>query len=163
MSRLALLISAVAVQAGCKDSPPSGSAGGSGSAVVSVAGPGSARVAPVGELREGPSLPAATDAGPDTPALAFDDESRDDGWAPTLEADLTKRLATLPHAKLASVECRSAQCRLAIRATDDAALSSASSELETALRASPATSIVLAAPTTSGDRRELVVYARFDR
>lgn len=54
------------------------------------------------------------------PPAAFAAESRDDRWARPLEADLQRRLITVPTVHADAIECRSTTCKLALSGPADA-------------------------------------------
>jgi hypothetical protein len=122
---------------------------------------------------EGPRLPDRPpddrDVGdPNVVAIdpkSFDDEPRDVAWARDHEAEIAKRLAKLPDGVVLDAnQCKSRQCRIAIRAADDAALMGAVGSIEGVDRLRGwANQIVLGAPVdAAGGKRAMTIYVQFE-
>ena len=117
--------------------------------------------------------PASAGGPPPGPSLSFDDETRDDGWAPEQERELTLRLERLV-ADLAErgaridvdgIECRRTLCRVKLAAPDVDALGKLYGALETpaGLYGWADNVLLMGVETTAEGRIKTAVVAMFER
>lgn len=117
-----------------------------------------------------PELPAPVDAAvaDNTPAVPVDKQfaaqTRDATWAPATEAEVKKRLGSLPAAHLDSTECRESICKLVVSGTSPAISTAIDAiQSENGGLHGWAQNWILSAPERKGDQLALTAYARFQR
>jgi hypothetical protein len=155
---------AVAILLGCRVSERSDT--GSGSAPSADPDPTPVNVEPKVEAPKAPELPKLPPPPPGKSAAdnAFQEQIRDDQWAPTAEAEIHRRFGKVRGAKLEGAECRQNQCRLTIQG-NQGEVSRAIADLEGSRGLHGyAKNILLTAPEKKADGTLVLrAFATFDR
>lgn len=155
---------AVAILLGCKGSERDGTGSAAAPSPVAV-DPTPAKVeAPKAPELPKPALPPRPAGSKSAAETSFQQQARDDDWAPTAEKEIHRRFQNVRGAKLEGTECRQSQCRLTIEGTQgDVSRTIADLEGSRGLHGY-AKNILLTAPEKKADGTMVLrAFATFDR